>query len=78
MSGTDFYDKATRATIVSPSIGPEMHPDGEGGTDAQKTLAVTEQGVQSLLKDILCELRAIHFHLSEMTENDMDTVRRDC
>lgn len=64
MSGDDFYDKQVR---VKEILGP-LFEDGVFATDP---------GSHRLLSDILKELRAIHWHLAEITGNDPEQIRRD-
>jgi hypothetical protein len=77
MSGNDFYDKTTRTTIIEPVVGPEPHPDAGDGTAAQRPVDIIDRTAAQLLGEILKELRAIHWHLATITENDPDEIRRD-
>lgn len=64
MSGDDFYDKSVR---VKDILGP-LYERGVQNTDPE---------TRRILDDIRTELRAIHWHLAEITGNDPEEIRKD-
>lgn len=66
MTGSDFFIQQTR---------PQVPTTGE--VDQGQELSATDRLTHKLLGEILHELRAIHWHLAEMTENDPSQIRRD-
>lgn len=66
-TGNDFFDKTVKAEVTDP-----RQPAGSGGA-----VPTHDQEVIEILGKVLHELKAIHWHLATITENDPDQIRRD-